>query len=99
MRTIVDKMMDFHYDPNLHVTDTPMSDQEINPKLLGGFVEEDADSWFVKHDGKYVLYCAKEGNIMEGVTGPRVMEVLLSETWGRYTNRQLNQTFNFGHKV
>ncbi len=97
--TTVDRMMDFHYDPNLHIGDTPMNDQEINSKLLGAFVEEDEDSWFVKHNGKYVLYCVKDGNIMEGVTGPRLMELLLSETWGRYTNRRLQHSFNFGYKV
>lgn len=99
MPTILDRMLEFHLDPKLLVTTTePLTDKEMHPTVIGRFVEEDANGWFVRQDGKYILYCAKESKAMPQADPQKNLEYLLQETWGRYTRKRLNPDLDYGYK-
>ena len=91
---ILDRILEFNSDPKLLITTpNPITDQEVHPTNLGQFVEEDETSWFVHHDGKYILYCDKRKN------GPKDLEYMLQETWGRYTRKTLHADLDYGYRV
>lgn len=96
MTAILDRIIDIHKDPKLLVTQSALSDKEINPNLLGHFVEEDKDAWFIKspqNRQEYILYCKKKPG------GPKDLEILLQELWARYTRKRLNPDIEWGFRV
>jgi len=94
MTQILDRILEFNNDPRLLITTKkPITDEDVHPTSLGQYVQEDEESWFVKHNGKYILYCDKRKS------GPKDLEALLQETWGRYTRKTLHSDMEFGFKV
>ena len=94
MAHILDRILEFNADPKALITTTrPIQDKEVHPTSLGRFVEEDKDAWFVKRNGKYILYCDKHKS------SPKDLELLLQETWGRYTRKNLHADLDFGYRV
>ena len=97
---LLEKMLKYHYDPVMFVAEeAPLTDKEINIPILAKHIEEDDKSWFIKHDGKYIMYCAKHSKANPETDGPENLKPILAEACGRYTKKQLTGYMNYGHNV
>lgn len=97
---LLDKMLEYHNDPVMFVAEeAPLTDKDITIPILAKHVEEDSDAWFIKHNGQYIMYCAKRSKANPETDGPENLKPILAEAWGRYTKKQLTGYMNYGYNV
>ena len=78
------KLYDIHMNPILRLTD-PLDIRECTPGTVRRLVEQDESSWFIRHGGKYLLYCDKR------TSSPFELDSLVKETWARYMEYPISQ--------
>ena len=92
---IKDRILEYHQNPTKFIADdNPLTDEQISIPILGQILEQDQDSWFIRHNGSYILYCVKRGHSQ--TTGLANLELMLAETWGRYTRKRMAPEIDMG---
>ena len=99
MTEILARIMELHNDPKLAFSTTPLEDEDLTVPILGTFVEEDVDGWFIRNPkGGYIAYSAKHSNSMPDKDGIDNMRSVLTELWVRYTAKNFNPQIDEGFR-
>lgn len=98
---VLDLILGFHKDPKSFILTGGVDGEEWNLKIIGKFIEEDNEAWYIKHNGEYIFWCRKElsHGSMHNRAGLPALEIGIQELWGRYTNKQMAPFIYSGVKV
>jgi hypothetical protein len=93
MTDMLEKMLQLHHDP---ASGAFFTDAEVDVDLLVELIEEDDQAFYIKHNGEYLLYCAKNCLSVPDLDISSTLDFLLQETWGRYTGKKINPDLDAG---
>lgn len=94
---LAERIANYNANPGQFLLDGGFTDAELSVGILGKLVVKEKTGWAIKNNDKYLMYCKLHDN--NEIGNIKNLEYVLTEMYGRFTNKRLREDLDMGYEA